>query len=254
MKIGDRLIGPEHPPYIIAECCNNFNNDFKAAKRMIAVADRCGVDAVKFQLRSRPDRLSVREHIALKDYCEEVGITWLCTGFDKYDVDVLASLDVPAFKIGSAEVVDDDFVSYVFSVAENKPVMMSLGAATLEVLNYAQPNAIPLQCTSIYPTPYDKVDLCVLSDLWRRFDCYGLSCHTPTIWTAIGAVALGASVIEKHFTLDRTQPGPDQTSSLLPVEMVELVLASHAVWKARGGAKKIYPEELEKMKAFRGAV
>lgn len=252
MKIGNRDIGPDHPPYIIAECCNNFNGDFELAKRMVDAADRCNVDAVKFQLRMRPGRLSVRQHIAIKDYCDSIGMTWLCTAFDSDGVDILDNLGVPALKIGSAEVVDEDFVSYVFSVAENKPVMMSLGAATLDVLNYTEPNAIPLQCTSSYPTPYDKVDLRVLEDLSRRFECYGLSCHTPTIWTSIGAVALGASVIEKHFTLDRSQPGPDQSSSLLPHEMEELVLACHAVWKARGGQKTIYPEELEKMKAFRG--
>lgn len=255
MKIGDREIGPDHPPYIIAECCNNFNGDFDLAKRMIDAANRCLVDAVKFQMRMRPDRLSIAAHFALKEYCDHIGITWICTAFDRQGVDILASLDVPAFKIGSAEVVNDKFVDYVLEAAGGKPVLMSLGASTLDVVDDIRlpfENVVPLQCTSIYPTPYDKVDLRVLEELANWFECCGLSCHTPTIWTSVGAVAIGASVIEKHFTLDRSQPGPDQSSSLLPDDMEELVLACHAVWQARGGPKTIYPEELEKMKAFRG--
>lgn len=251
MKIGNRSIGPDHPPYIIAELCNNFNGDYARAKYMVYAAKAAGVDAVKFQLRFLPGRLTPEEHASMASFCRATDITWLCTAYDQRGLDVLREIDPPAYKIGSAEVVNEAFVKAVFDQVNGKPVLVSIGAATLDVLNYLPCNAILMQCTSIYPTPYDKVNLGVLHRI-RHYRTYcGLSCHTPTIWTSIGAVALGASVIEKHFTLDRIQPGPDQSSSITPDEMAELVQASKAVWQARGTEKTVYPEELEKMKAFR---
>jgi sialic acid synthase SpsE len=256
MKIGKHEIGPDHPPYIIAEACNNFNNDFHMAEDMVCIAQDVGCQAIKFQLRLQPDRLSPDQHASLQLLCKKTGIEYLCTAYSKEGVDILDSMGVSAFKIGSAEVVNRNFVDYVFS--KGKPVLISTGAIKEKELSSIlndfydydsdEREFILMQCTSIYPTPYNKVNLNII-DTWN-FN--GLSDHTPTIYTSIAAVALGACVIEKHFTLDKSLPGPDQSSSLDVRGLAELVKGCNAVWEAMGdGVKKVYPEELEKMKGFR---
>lgn len=249
MFIDDREIGKAFPPYVIAEACNNFNNDFDMACDMVKAAKIAGADAIKFQLRFHEDRLNVSQHEQLKELCDKNGITYLCTAFEKRGVDVLQRMGLPAFKIGSGQNKDFGFVEYVCK--RRKPVLFSTGGLDSDdVWNLAcglsEYDVTFLHCVSEYPTPYKHVNLKSLFTM--PGDCYGFSDHTPTIYTALGAVALGASIIEKHVTFDKTMRGPDQSSSITFEQLAELVLASQVVHQARGkNRKEVYKAELEKL-------
>lgn len=255
MKIGSRDVGYKYPPYLIAEACNNFNSDPDVAAEMILRAKEAGCDAIKFQMRLRKDRLSPEQHYNLKLMADRTGIEYLCTAFDYMGLEVLQAMGVRAYKIGSAEAVNHAFVSMVFRLAEGKPVMVSTGACTQQQVNriwMARLNCILMQCTSIYPTPPEKMDLGVISTWHLGGFNVGLSSHCPFIDTSFAAIALGACVIEHHFTLDPTLPGPDQSSSLDYSELCQLVQGARRVWEAcQGDEKVVYPEELEKMRSFR---
>ena len=250
-------IGEDVPPYIIAECCNNFNADMGQAFKLIEQAKLAGCNAVKFQMRLQPDRISPEQHKRLQDFCIEIGITYLCTAFDIEGADILNSMEVPAIKIGSGNMTNTILVEHVMEFGI--PVIISTGMSSDEEIGDHIPiaefpnddNIIVMQSTSIYPCPYERVNLGFLQDLDLFCDYYGLSDHTPTIYTSIAAIALGAQVIEKHFTLNKNQPGPDQSSSLDYGEMKQLVEGCHAVWQVRGSEKKLFDEEIEKAKLYK---
>ena len=272
VKIGDRLVGDGHPPFIIAEACVNHQGDFEHAKRMVYFAHAMGADAIKFQMHILQDEMlpevpmsdnfeqslwdvidstnfSTDQHRQLMALCRGLGIQYLCTPFSRASVDVLHSLGVDAFKTGSGELTNTPFMRHI--AAYGKPTIVSTGmslmeeiGATVDIFKAAGTPLILTHCVSAYPCPYDRVNLGMVPRLAQTFDVpTGLSCHTPSVYTGIGAVALGACVIEKHFTFDRMQKGPDHKSSIEGYELGELVKGCRAVWEARGATREIFPEE-----------
>lgn len=273
--INGRPVGPNHPPYIIAEACINHEGDIAIAKEMVFHARAAGVDAIKFQmhvlddemLREAPqsanfdeplydtlDRtnLALEEHLELKALCESIGIDYLCTPFSAASADILHDkVGIEVFKLGSGECTNHPLQRHI--ALKGKPMIVSTGMTELEevdetvdVLKKYATGAILTHCVSAYPTPYDRVNLGVIPMYMERYGVpIGLSDHSIGIYTSLGAVALGACVIEKHFTLDRTLPGPDHKSSIEPDELRELAIGARAVWDARGSSRVIFPEEQE---------
>lgn len=272
VEIGKRHLGDDCPPYIIAEACINHEGDIRIAREMTYVAHAMGCDAIKFQLhvlenemlRDTPqsdnfeeslyetlDRtnLTVDEHQQLKAQCEHLGIDYLCTPFSAAAADILDELGVLAFKVGSGELTNIPLQRHIAS--KGRPMIVSTGMCQIEEVDQTvqaiRDVGAPLvltHCVSIYPCPYHRVNL---GNIPRYQDRYGipvgLSDHSRGIYTALGAVALGACVVEKHFTLDKMQPGPDHPSSIEPYELGELVKGCRAVFEARGAERRIFPEE-----------
>jgi len=271
--------------FIIAEAGVNHNGSLELAKKLVDAAVAAGADAVKFQtfvpeevvsasatrapyqkanMRGREESqlemirrlaLSEEDFRILKDYCDRAGIVFLSTPFDCRSVDLLEALGVPLFKIPSGELTNHRFLRYV--AARGKPLVVSTGMATLgeveeavEVLRQAGAQEITLlHCTTAYPAPYEEVNLRAMLTLKQAFGLpVGYSDHTPGIEVAVAAVALGACVVEKHFTLDRRMEGPDHRASLEPQELAAMVGAIRNVEKALGdGIKRPGAGERENM-------
>lgn len=277
--------------FIIAEAGVNHNGDLKIAKKLVDAAFAAGADAVKFQTfvpeevatgtaekaayqkaatSGQETQLDMIRRLALseeafrilKSYCDQAGIMFLSTPFDYYSVDLLDELGVPLFKIPSGELVNDRFLRYV--AAKGKPLIISTGMATLgdveealETVQSAGAREITLlHCTSAYPTPYEEVNLRAMVTLKHAFGLpVGYSDHTLGIEVAVAAVAMGATVIEKHFTLSRDMDGPDHKASLEPHELAAMVRAVRNVEKALGdGRKRPTSAEKEVMQAARRSV
>ena len=272
--INNRVIGRRQPCYIIAEAGVNHGGSLEQALRLVNAAADAGADAVKFQsftaerlvgasapkaeyqktsaapAESQLDmlrrlELSVADHRRLVEQSRKRGIEFLSTPFDEVWADILGGLGVPAFKIGSGELTNLPFLSYV--AAKRKPLIISTGMAELGEVEQAVATIraaganeiILLQCTSAYPAAPETINLRAMATLRRRFGVWtGLSDHTTGIEVAIGAAALGAVVIEKHFTLDRALPGPDHRMSLEPAELAAMIYAIRNVEKALGNGMK----------------
>jgi sialic acid synthase SpsE len=272
IKIGNRDVGEGCPPYIIAEACINHEGKIELARKMVYIAHAMGIDAIKFQmhvlddemLRQAPQsenfdeplydtlertNLRIDEHRELKRLCEELGIDYLCTPFSKASADIVAELDPVAIKVGSGELTNIPLQRHIAS--KGKPMIVSTGMSTVqevkETVDVLAETGVPLiltHCVSIYPCPPSRVNLGNIPRYSELFGVpVGLSDHTSSIYTSIGAIALGACVIEKHFTLDRSMSGPDHKSSLEPYELGELARGCRAVFEARGADRQIFPEE-----------
>ena len=275
IQVGNKLIGTGQPVFVIAEAGVNHNGDLKLARALIDVAVEAGADAVKFQTfqadrLATPDapkadyqlqttgdsesqsdmlrrlELSPDAHRELHSYCHERGIIFLSTPFDEEAVDLLDELGVPAFKISSGDLTNSPLLEHVAS--KGKPVILSTGMSELSelieavsVLNTAGcENPVLLHCVSNYPADAAEVNLRAMQTMRSAFDVpVGFSDHTQGIDVALAAVALGACVIEKHFTLDRTLPGPDHRASLEPAELRELVRSIRRVETALGNGRKV---------------
>jgi sialic acid synthase SpsE len=273
VKIGNRLIGPGNPPFIIAEACINHEGDIKIAEKMVHAAKAAGADCIKFQihvlenemLRQAPQsdnfdeplwntlertNLSTPEHKRLKKLCEDIGIVYLCTPFSRDGADILEK-DIGAdfYKTGSGEMTNLPLIEHIAKFG--KPMIVSTGMSTIEeirqtvdLIKNIGTDLILTHCISVYPTPPKLANIGLIPKYRKEFSIpVGLSDHSNTIYTALGAVALGACVIEKHFTLDKAQRGPDHASSIEPGELEDLVKGSRAVFEAMGEERKIYPEE-----------
>lgn len=263
---------------IIAEAGVNHNGDFEIAKKMIDVAKECGVDIIKFQTsitstskfsekaeyqkretgadESQLDmikklRFSFEQHRQLKEYCDQIGVTYLSTGFDFESIEFLDNMGCSVWKVPSGEIINIPYLERIGRT--HKPVIMSTGIATLDeiatAVNILEDNGTPeitlLQCTTEYPTPYGDINLRAMQTLRNKFNKeIGLSDHSMGIEVSIAAVALGAKVIEKHFTLDRTMPGPDQKASLEPHELKAMVSSIRHIEEALGDGIK-QPKEGE---------
>ncbi len=272
-RIADRRVGPDHPPLVVAEVGINHEGDIDKALALVDAAADAGAEIVKFQCHitekemvptdMTPGAISSErlwdiikrceltedEECQVQARCAARGVMFLSTPFSREAADRLNQMGVPAFKIGSGECNNLPLLDHIARFG--KPVILSTGMNDLasvrrsvEVLEGRVPYAL-LHCTSMYPTPYDKVRLGGIGDLARAFPGapVGLSDHSLNIWTCLGAVALGASILEKHFTISRAWPGPDTAISIEPGELHDLIAGSRAVWEARGGAKTILPEE-----------
>ncbi|WP_340117727.1 N-acetylneuraminate synthase family protein [Pelagibius sp. 7325] len=273
-EIAGRKIGPDHPPFVIAEVGINHEGEFAKAIQMVDAAVAAGAEVVKFQCHitekemiptdMKPGEISAErlwdiikrceltedEERRVQAHCAEKGIMYLSTPFSREAADRLNDMGVPAFKIGSGECNNIPLLQHI--AAMGKPMILSTGMNDLDsvrrsvaaIREYDVPLAL-LHCTSMYPTPYDKVRLGGVTDLREAFPGLpvGLSDHSLHIWTCLGAVALGASVLEKHFTVSRAWPGPDTPISIEPDELRDLVAGSRAVWEARGGKKTRLEDE-----------
>lgn len=270
MKINNRKIGLDYPPYIIAELSANHNGSIETAFKIIEQAKLCGADAVKLQtykantitLNSQNEEFMIRGglwdgqslydlyekahmpwewHKPLFDYARELNITIFSSPFDRTAVDLLEDLNAPAYKIASFEAVDLPLIKYVASTG--KPMIISTGMADkAEIAEAIQAaydggckDLVILHCVSGYPAPAEDYNLKTLQDMARSFNLpVGLSDHTLDNTTAIASVVLGASVIEKHFTLDRNGGGPDDSFSLEPAELKQLCMGAKTAWEALG--------------------
>lgn len=274
IQIGPYRVGPNCPPLVIAEAAVNHQGDFETAKRMVYIAHAMGAHIIKFQvhvldnemLREAPQsanfkeplydtldktNLSIDQHRQIKRLCESLGILYLCTPFSRVGADILEDLGVAAYKTGSGEMTNLPLIEHV--ARKGKPMIVSTGMCaidevreTVSLLRQLKTPFVLMHCVSAYPTPYDRVNLGMIPKYRELFGApVGLSDHSHGIYTAIGAVALGACILEKHFTLDRMQKGPDHPVSIEPGELGELVKGTDAVFRARGAERRIFPEEEE---------
>ncbi len=272
-RLKDRLIGEDHPPFVIAEVGINHEGDFNKAIQLVDAAVAAGAECVKFQCHiteaemiptdMKPGKISnerlwdiikrceltEEEERRVKAYCESKGILYLCTPFSREAADRLEQLGVLAYKIGSGECNNTPLIEHI--ARKGKPIILSTGMNDLNsirpsveiIRKYGCPLVL-LHCTSMYPTPYAKVRLGALHNLREAFQVpVGLSDHSMGIWTCLGAVALGACILEKHFTISRQWPGPDTPISIEPNELADLIKGSKAIFEARGGQKNILPDE-----------
>jgi sialic acid synthase SpsE len=273
IEIAGRKIGMDFPPLVIAEIGINHEGSFDKAIRMVDDAASAGCECAKFQSHVIEDEmipndvipgnakesiwdimkrcaLSEVEEIELKRYVESKGLIYLCTPFSRAAAIRLESMGVAAYKIGSGECNNYPLIAHIASY--KKPVILSTGmnnldsvAPAVEILRRSGVSFGLLHCTSMYPTPYEKVRLGAISSLARRFPdaVVGLSDHSLGNHTCLAAVALGARILEKHFTSDKNWPGPDVPISMDSAELRDLVQGSHAIFAALGGSKDILPEE-----------
>jgi sialic acid synthase SpsE len=262
-------------PLIIAEIGINHDGSYYKARQMVDDAYRAGCKCVKFQCHVVDDEyvpaaknvipgnakeniydimarcaLSEAEEQRLKLYVESLGMFYLCTPFSRAAADRLHRMNVKAYKIGSGECNNYPLVEHIARFG--KPVILSTGMNSIEsiipavdILERAGLEYGLLHCTSMYPTPYDKVRLGAMAELKKQFPRahVGLSDHSLGIYTSLAAIALGAEIVEKHFTHDKTWPGPDNPISLEPYELAELVKGAEAIKLALGGNKSVLQEE-----------
>lgn len=275
MKINDREIGLKHKPFIIPEIGINHEGDMEKAYQMIDDAYHAGAEVVKFQSHVIEDEmipaakcvvpgnadvsiydimsrcaLSLEDEKELKRYVEQKGMIFLSTPFSRAAANHLEQLDVDAYKIGSGECNNYPLIEHIASFG--KPIILSTGMndiasiePSVEIMERANIDYALLHCTSMYPTPYDKVNLGGITDLSRHFPnaVLGLSDHSIGNYTCFGAIPYGASILEKHFTSNKQWPGPDVPISIDPTELKDLIQGSNAIWQALGGKKEILPEE-----------
>ena len=270
ISIANRIIGSDQPPYVIAEMSANHNGNIDNALRIIEEAKKVGADAVKMQTY-RPDIITLKcdapdfqikgtlwegrtlydlyeqahtpwdWHKPLFEHARKLGITIFSSPFDNTAVDLLEDLNAPAYKIASFEAVDLPLIKYAASTG--KPMIISTGMADAEEIQEAIDAAREggckelaiLHCVSGYPAPAADYNLRTIPDMIQRFGLVtGLSDHTLDNTIAIASIALGASIIEKHFTLDRNGGGPDDSFSLEPAELADLCHGARTAWEALG--------------------
>lgn len=275
IKIGKRKIGPGSPPFVIPEIGINHNGSMAKARRMIRDAHAAGAECVKFQAHVVEDEMvpaakkivpghakesiwdimkkaafSESQDRQLKNYAEKLGMIYLSTPFSRAGADRLKRMNVQAFKIGSGECSNYPLVEHIASFG--RPVILSTGmndigsiTRAVKILRKRKTPFALLHCTSMYPTPYEKVRLGAMAELKREFPdaIIGSSDHSLGNYAGFAAVALGASIIEKHFTSLKHWAGPDIAISITPAELKELIIGSRAIHKAVGGKKGILPEE-----------
>jgi sialic acid synthase SpsE len=272
-EIAGRPVGDGYLPLVIAEIGINHEGDISKAIRMVDDAALAGCECVKFQSHVIEDEmipndvipgnatesiwdimsrcaLSEIEEYELKRYVEDKGLIYLSTPFSRAAAERLEKMNVAAYKIGSGECNNYPLIRHI--AAYGKPVILSTGMNDIESISPAvsilREADIPfalLHCTSMYPTPYDKVRLGALQDIRSAFPdaVIGLSDHSIGNYTCYAAVALGASILEKHFVSDKSWVGPDVSISLCPTELQELIIGSRAISAALEGRKSVLAEE-----------
>ena len=273
IEIQGKRIGPHHPPFVIAEVGINHEGEYEKAIRLVDAAVEAGAECIKFQCHITEQEmiptdmtpgdiskeklwdiikrceLSEKEEIDVKKHCDDKGIIYLSTPFSREAADRLEGMGVPAYKIGSGECNNLPLVEHI--AKKKRPMILSTGmndiasiSKSVEVIKRYRVPFMLMHCVSMYPAPYEKLNLRSIPQMEELFGVpVGMSDHSLGIYTCLGAVALGASALEKHFTISRDWPGPDIPLSIEPGELSELVKGSKAVWLARGGEKAVLPEE-----------
>jgi sialic acid synthase SpsE len=274
IKIKNRIISSNHFPFVIAEAGINHNGSLKIAKKMVNMAKKAGADCFKIQTHIteeemiktniRPGNISKKslwdiikkseltenDEFEISQYCKKKKLIFLSTPFSIPAIDRLEKINIPAYKIGSGELTNIPFLNHIAKT--RKPVILSTGMSNMDEIKKSvklfQKLKIPiaiLQTTSQYPCSYEDINLKVIDNYKKIFKIpVGISDHSLGIYTALGAVARGASIIEKHITLDKKMTGPDQKLSLEYNELSELVKGCNAIKLAMGNSKKILKKEL----------
>ncbi len=282
VQIAGRTVGAGNPCYVVAEIGINHNGDMNIAKKLIDVAAASGCNAVKFQKRtvdvvySAAELARVREspfgntngelkralefgkeqYAQIDSHCRKVGMTWFASPWDEASVDFLEEFGVPCHKVASASLTDDRLLRHIR--ATNKPVILSTGMSTLAQVDHAvevlgMKDLIVLHATSTYPANYDELNLKVIPVLAQRYKVpVGYSGHETGIASSVASVALGASMVERHLTLDRAMWGSDQAASLEPNGMQRLVRDIRLVETSFGdGQKRLLDREKPIMEKLR---
>jgi len=282
VKIGSRTIGPHQPCYVVAEIGINHNGDIDLAKKLINVASGAGCDAVKFQKRTidvvytaeelakprenpfgptngdlkRGLEFEHEEYEEIDRYCREVKIDWFASCWDEASVDFIARFNVPCFKIASASITDDNLLRHTRAVG--KPIILSTGMSTIEQVDRAvdilgKKDLIILHACSTYPAYYEELNLKVIDVLHDRYGVpVGYSGHETGLPSSVAAAVMGASIIERHITIDRSMWGSDHAASLEPNGITRLVRDIRLIEKSMGdGVKRVLEREQPIIKKLR---
>ena len=273
VKIGNISVGDRHPCVIVGEIGINHNGDVDMAKHLINVAASAGFNAVKFQKRTtdvvysreelerprespfgttngdlkRALEFGKKEYREIDRYCRKKNIIWFASCWDKQSVDFIDKFNVPCYKIASACLTDDGLLRYIR--AKRRPIILSTGMSTLKQIDHAvtvlgKKNLIILHCTGTYPAYYEELNLRVIPFLHQRYGVpVGYSGHETGLPSSVAAVALGACMVERHITLDRSMWGSDHAASLEPNGCTRLVRDIRLIETSMGdGAKRVLPE------------
>lgn len=282
VRIGSRLVGHNQPTFIVAEIGINHNGDIELCKKLIDMAVENGCDAVKFQKRTiekvyskedldkprespwgttnREQKMGLEfgeaEFKEIDRYCKQKNIIWFASAWDLDSVDFLEKFNIPCHKVASAMLTDKKFLLKLKSTG--KPIILSTGMSTMNQIKKAmqllgEENIILLHCTSTYPTDWSELNLNMIKTLRKYFNCpIGYSGHESIVYPSVLAVSLGACVIERHITLDRTMYGSDQAASLEKKGLELMCKEIRSVPKFLGdGVKKVYASEVPIIKKLR---
>ena len=282
IKIANKVVGDGHPCYVIAEIGINHNGDIEIAKKLIDTAKAAGCNAVKFQKRTidvvytakeletpRESPFGTKnadlkyglefekeEYLEIDSFCRENQITWFASCWDEKSVDFIAQFNVPCFKIASASLTDDDLLKHIRS--KKRPIILATGMSTLEQIDHAvsilgKEDLILLHSCSTYPAYYEELNLRAIPRMIERYGIpIGYSGHETGIPSTVAAVALGACVVERHITLDRSMWGSDQAASLEPNGITRLMRDIRLIESAMGdGVKRVIEREVPIMKKLR---
>jgi N-acetylneuraminate synthase len=276
VAIGDKLVGRDHPTYVIAEIGLNHNGDVNIAKQLIDIAAEAGCDAVKFQKRTpelcvpmdqrlieretpwgRMTYMDYRYRVEFEDeeyreidnYCSKLGLHWFASPWDVKSVDFLETFNVVTYKVASASITDHELLRKMKETG--KPIILSTGMSTIEEIDAAveivgTDNLVMLHATSTYPMPAHEANLRTITTLQQRYQVpVGYSGHERGLQISLAAVALGAVAVERHITLDRTMWGSDQSASLEPEGLRHLVRDIRIIEEALGdGVKRVFEGEI----------
>jgi N-acetylneuraminate synthase len=282
IRLGSRMVGTGQPCYVIAEIGINHNGDIDLAKQLINVAVGAGCSAVKFQKRTidivysaeelakprenpfgptngdlkRGLEFEIEEYKEIDRYCKEVKVDWFASCWDEGSVDFIAQFDVPCFKIASASLTDDNLLRHTRAIG--KPILLSTGMSTIEQIDHAievlgKKDLILMQACSTYPAYYEELNLRVIDTLIERYRVpVGYSGHETGLPSSVAAMVLGACIIERHITLDRSMWGSDHAASLEPNGITRLVRDIRLIEKSMGdGVKRVLDREQPIIKKLR---
>lgn len=282
IQIGKQLVGDGHPCYLIGEIGINHNGSLDLAKNLIATAKNAGWDAVKFQKRTieivytaeelakprenpfgetnghlkRGLEFGLEQYRKINEFCEETEIPWFASCWDEPSVDFIEQFPVPAYKIASASLTDDALLQRTRKTG--KPIMLSTGMSTFEEIDHAvdllgKEDLILIHTCSCYPSYYPELNLRMIPELRKRYGVLvGYSGHETGIPSSVAAAAIGACIVERHITLDRSMWGSDQAASLEPSGITRLARDIRLVEQSMGdGVKKLEEREIAVMKKLR---